>query len=186
MGDEPLALEDALDAEGKRRASGWGPSYHYLAQGFYAEQLERWLTLFDRSRFHFILYDDFERDPGAVMEGVYSFLGVDPGFRPDTGTVHNAHYAPKNERLHRLVMGESGAKKLAKLILPSRVRRSASELIRRRNAQERPSLAPTLHDALLDAYLGDIERLERIIGRDLSAWKRGRQGASRDHVQSVP
>jgi hypothetical protein len=174
MGDEPLSLEDALGAEAKRRANGWGPSYHYLAQGHYAAQLGRWLARFDRARFHFVLYDDFERDSQAVMRGVYAFLGVDADFEPDTGVVHNAHYAPKSERLHELVMGNGSAKQLAKLILPSRVRRSASAWIRRKNAQAKPTLAPTLHDALLDAYLDDITRLEAIIARDLSAWKRSR------------
>ncbi len=54
----------------------------YVVLGEYARLLEGFFDVFPREQLLVLFHDDLERDPAAVCEAVFSFLGVDPGFRP--------------------------------------------------------------------------------------------------------
>lgn len=53
-----------------------------VTMGFYDEQLERYLALFEPEQFLFLLTDEIERDPVACIRAVFRFLGVDSRFVP--------------------------------------------------------------------------------------------------------
>ena len=48
-------------------------------RGLYRDQIERYMSLFDRNQMKFILFERFVREPGEVLEEVCEFLGIDPG-----------------------------------------------------------------------------------------------------------
>ncbi|MGH9464592.1 MAG: sulfotransferase domain-containing protein, partial [Thermoanaerobaculia bacterium] len=48
----------------------------YLELGLYAEQLERYLSLFPRSRIRVVFFEDLRRDPRAVTRELWGFLGL--------------------------------------------------------------------------------------------------------------
>jgi hypothetical protein len=52
--------------------------YSYVERGFYAEQIERVLSLFSRENVHFLKTDELWLDPVEEMSRVTSFLGIDP------------------------------------------------------------------------------------------------------------
>jgi hypothetical protein len=54
----------------------------YVVLGEYGRLLGGFLDVFGRDRLLVLFQDELERDPGAVCEKAFSFLGVDPGFRP--------------------------------------------------------------------------------------------------------
>lgn len=51
-----------------------------LGQGKYAEQLSRYNAYFDAGHMLVLVYEDIAKDPGAFMQRIYSFLGIDTGF----------------------------------------------------------------------------------------------------------
>ena len=55
-------------------SSGLGRSY--VARGLYADQLERWLQLFDREQLLILMSDDLDDDPAGTLSRVAGFLGV--------------------------------------------------------------------------------------------------------------
>jgi hypothetical protein len=89
---EPLStFEEALDAEEGRLAGEVerilaDPSYRawdyqhfsYVARGMYAEQLERWATVFPRDRILVLKSEDFFTDPRTGHARVLDFLGLEP------------------------------------------------------------------------------------------------------------
>lgn len=170
MGDEPLSLTSALKAEPLRRARGYGPSYHYLSQGFYRAQIERFIGRFGRERTRVLLFDDLTRDPVSAVQSIYAFLGVDDRFIPPIGEAYNAFYEPRSRAVDALVMGDGAMKRLAKAALPDALRARASAAIRALNGAPKPGLDPSVREELKSLYRPEIEALERALDRDLSAW----------------
>src|SRR5579863_163895 len=91
--EERLAPERARLAADRRYNSWPIGCWSYLMRGRYAEQLDRWLTLFPREQFHFLSLEELSRDPQAVLDGVHSFLGVRPHSYPDLKPLHTAAYS---------------------------------------------------------------------------------------------
>jgi hypothetical protein len=88
-GRESLSFEQALDAEagrleGQAEAVAGDPRaqsmalqhFSYLARGRYAEQLERWFSVFPRDQFLILFSSSLNSEFGSTMSRVYSFLGL--------------------------------------------------------------------------------------------------------------
>jgi hypothetical protein len=107
LGREPLAFEDALDAEHERlsgeleRMAG-DPAYFsrawwdhtYVARGLYAEQLERWLAVFPREQLLVLTSDELGERPEETYARVLAFLGVSPHSLDDYPRVFDREYPP--------------------------------------------------------------------------------------------
>jgi hypothetical protein len=50
--------------------------YNYLERGLYCAQLVKWLKFFKRDQILILDFNELERNPSAMMEKVYAFLGV--------------------------------------------------------------------------------------------------------------
>lgn len=51
--------------------------HSYLSRGLYQEQIERWLTYFDKNQMLFIKSEDFFEDPQKELKKVFNFLEID-------------------------------------------------------------------------------------------------------------
>ncbi len=78
-----LAIDELLrpEALSESRARP-GEVSGYVVLGEYARLLEGFYETFPREQLLVLFHDDLERDPAAVCEAAFAFLGVDPGFRP--------------------------------------------------------------------------------------------------------
>lgn len=117
-GLERLSLEDALDAEpdrlrGERERIERDPRYRsmylrhfsYLDRGRYAEQLERWLSCFERSQLLVLNSQQLFTDPRGAYRRVLDFLGLEP-FLPQSFEARNAgSYTPVEARLRARFAG---------------------------------------------------------------------------------
>jgi hypothetical protein len=99
---------------------------------------------FDRfgSRLQVSLNDDAKRDPRAVYEGALAHIGVEPGFEP--------------ERLDEIVFS----------------RAAPAESRYWREGDGRRSLTSAERAALLPYFSEEIDRLEDLLQRDLTTWKK--------------
>jgi len=67
--------------------------YSYVARGLYADQVERWASLFCRDRLLIIKSEEFYADPAAVVGQVFQFLDL-PAWTSGNYRKYNlAHYA---------------------------------------------------------------------------------------------
>lgn len=175
-------LEAALDAEAERRAgqripakARFAASLFYSAVPCYSTQLERYFERFGRDRVQVIVFDDFAADPARVYREALEFLGVDPDFAPDF-EVHNAASPARDSWLRRLWKTGNWRYRV-RAMLP----RAAYQALRRKRRgtqaraaarQPRAPLDPAVRARLVDRFAGEIDRLERLLDRDLSAWRR--------------
>jgi Sulfotransferase family len=88
--DQAIAelLEPAALAEARAHPNAMSGSYVML--GEYGRLLRGYLEAFPREQLLVLFHEDLERDPAAACEAVFSFLGIDPGFRaPNLGRRYN-------------------------------------------------------------------------------------------------
>ncbi len=142
----------------------------------YAFHLKAWQELFGVSRVLVCLYDDLKASPQAHIDRVCAFIGAprftlgDSAFADDE--VNSVARAPRSRRLAR------NARKL-RIWLDDHDWRRAIALLERAGAwdfcfgrgEEFPPLDPVLEARLRERFRPEVEALEEMLGRDLSAWK---------------
>ena len=98
--------------------------YSYLARGYYADQLQIWLSVFPREQFLIICAEDFFSGTQAIFDDVLEFLGLGPHVlekadRRNVGKYTEPmsdelredlreYFAPHNERLYEMVGRDFG------------------------------------------------------------------------------
>jgi hypothetical protein len=160
-------FEDALRDQDRRCREGW-PFSGFVDSGFYHRHLSRYYARFPPERIRVYLHDDLRADPAALVRDLLSFLGVDPGFAPDTSRVHGRTGLVRNPALRMLWARSRRARDGLAPVVPRRVR----EGVRRRvlRDMERPPIDPETRAQLVRVFRPDVLALEELIGRDLSAW----------------
>lgn len=107
LGREPLSFEDALAAEEERTrgeverlvadprafSRAWW-DHTYVARGLYAEQLERWYAVFDRSQLLVVRTEDLAERPAETYAEILAFLGAEPHALAEYPRVFERSYAP--------------------------------------------------------------------------------------------
>ncbi|WP_372922301.1 sulfotransferase domain-containing protein [Roseovarius sp.] len=133
-------------------------------------QLARLYDMVDPARVHLIFMDDLSINPRKVWADLQIFLGVSDDGRTEF-TTENARAAPRSVTATRLI---GSLHQVKNRVIPGRSLGIGAGL---RKALERPpNVAETTMPAALRADLvqrfeGEIDILERLTGRDLSAWR---------------
>lgn len=179
-GDEDIDdFEQALAAEpdraaGKRIPSGCTVPYalRYRWAADYYEHVARYIEVFGEQHVHITLFDELATSPESAYAALLAFLGVDPQFRPEFAVV-NPNKSVRSALFQELVRNPPAPlARIGRSLVPPearvRLRRSFYSLNSRRI--ERPPLSYALRRRLGHEFAPGIERLARLIARDLSAW----------------
>jgi Sulfotransferase domain len=143
---------------------------NHLALGCYAEQLGRYLDLFPASRIEIVLFEDLSRDPEAVVRRLWAFLRVDPGHPLTDSAPRNVRSGVRDTLAWAYLFRANEALRFSRL-LPESARRFARGLLAGRKVDQPPMDVETRR--FLDAFFAERNRkLEALIGRDLTAWRR--------------
>jgi Sulfotransferase family len=160
--------------------------HHELREsGRYGHYLASWIERFGLENVLVLIYEDLEADPQAFLDRVCGFIGV-ARFNLDDSPVGNqrVHTVPVAPRSYRLARN---ARKVMRFLNERQYHRTARRLAETslwRFCFEggAPFPPPTPEDdaRVREMFRPEVEHLERIIGRDLSAWT-ARRGASQDN-----
>jgi hypothetical protein len=167
--DRPISFREYITSGLESQTQQWSELYPFLKFGFYQEQLTRYLGLFPRERLRIHFYEDYQRDPLGVLQDYFAFLGVNPGFSPDFTKRHMQAQVPRSWGLHRVLKPLSQWGPVKQVWAPG-----FKQAVKRVVFQPREALrmAPEDRALLVDLYRDDIQALEGMLGRDLSAWYR--------------
>jgi len=160
-----LGLEEALERD---RFLG--------AASRYGEYLPLWLDTFGPNRVLVAFYDDLRADAQGYVDRIAEFSGIarfelgDRRIREEA--VHSFERAPKNSRLARR------GRKLRDWLRDRRAKWALGLLDRAGvwaycfgRGEPYPPLAEDVDARLRARFLPEVEALERLTGRDLTAWK---------------
>lgn len=180
---EDLVFEQALSEEAHRltehdeelRING-DMKYGYLKGGCYASQVEAFLHNFPREQFLFLLLDDIKADFNSTVRQIFAFLDVDTNIeiKPQAG---NRAAMPRFSKLHNFFQKPSGplhsVLKVFTHRLPHNLRYRLKRFLLEVNLREQRYSPMKLETErqLRNSFIEEIDRLEVLIGRDLSKWK---------------
>lgn len=175
-GIETLPFEKAIQLEDERISKDYYSNMHfsYTRRGFYLQQIKRFLAYTDKSNMMFILSEDLKNNTLDVLTSCYHFLDVQEDvLPPDFDVQHHVAKAPRSKVLLQLILRESFAKKIFRLLLPSdflrkKLRRNLLEM--NQTSEHGLALNQDTRLMLANMYREHNSELAEFIGRDLSGW----------------
>ncbi|MGH7915797.1 MAG: sulfotransferase family protein [Candidatus Binataceae bacterium] len=143
----------------------------------YAHHLGRWRERFGAGRVLVVLYDDLESAPQRFLDTICDFIGIAPiplegspllGKRVNSVTrgPRIALFAEQAWRLRRWLQKRKAGAAITML------RKAGVWRFSFRGGGEFGPLDPALDRRLRERFRPEVEALEKMIGRDLSQWKR--------------
>jgi hypothetical protein len=159
-----------------------------LESSRYGTHLTDWFDTFGRERVLVLIYDDLESSPQAFLDAVCDFIGIArfpiSASRVGAERVNTVNTLPPNPRLARI------ARDLVAWFVARRYHRAASLVRGSRiitymleGGAPFPPLSAEVAQRMRQYYRPEVEKLEKLIGRDLSAWKSTRE---RSRSEAVP
>lgn len=173
---EPAAtFAEAILHERDGKRSDWAYGWRYLGTSLYAEQVERLFAAVPASDRLVITMEDMLAADG--MGRIFAFLGLDS--RGIALERENAALVPQGglARMAAQLLNNHRVGATLRKVLPQgaigplrRAVRTMRNLVHR-NAAPPPSMTDNDRALIADIIEPDIDRLERLLGRDLSQWR---------------
>jgi hypothetical protein len=172
-------FEDALALESTRREQGYWFSYLYTDTSFYSTRVGEWRSTFPDLKV--ILFEDLQSAPLATVNGICAWLQLEPVATLDTAVKNPSGVDRSNvARLIRRVANQDRNRRnvvtrgLNTLLGDRLSRRLKRGVMTRLDRQLAPpaELAAETRARLMPLFDDDIRRLEDLIRRDLSRWRR--------------
>ena len=180
--EDIISFPRALDAEEDRRQGRRLPKSAYSVPpqillyrdvAKYAVQVERYMDAFGPEQVHVIIYDDLKSDPSNTYKALLEFLGVDASFRIEMPVI-NPNKRIRSIRLRKLLHRPSAMLHRAckRIIASDAVRQRWFERLDAWNVgfRPRPPMKEKMRRRLQADFARDVERLGRLLGRDLMHW----------------
>jgi len=170
---EPLSFQEAIapDTIRERKQNNWNLFFDYIGFGHYSEQVAAFQTEFPKTIVK--LYDDLKDNERELMKALCQFLEIDEHFVPNNlDTYYNISGVPKNrfsEMMSKVFFRQNPLKKAASYMVPERVKVDLYYRLER-VFLKRAKMPEESRQALIKYYTPEIKKLEKIIGRNLSAW----------------
>ncbi|MGO9452220.1 MAG: sulfotransferase family protein [Candidatus Binataceae bacterium] len=150
----------------------------------YAFHLDNWRRLFGPERVLVMLYEDLETDPQGYLDRICEFIGAPPiavaGMPVATERVNTVTHAPRSRRLAQ------NARNARDWMRVHRWHRAISILdgigvwkFVFGGGEEFGAMDLEAEARIRAHFLPEVEALEAMLGRDLSAWKYPRSGRDR-------
>ncbi len=147
----------------------------FIETSMYFKNISMYLEHFSKEQIFLIWFEDIKDRPDELLARIYTFLGVDPTFRPERinkksnqGRISNFRgFQDFIRRInHKLIIwGFSGVVKTIK-------KAGVGNLIMKINSRplQKDKMTPELKSYVKDRVRDDIHQLEEWSGKDLSHW----------------
>ena len=161
----PFYEEVTYDYSKSRK--GWGITHGYFEMGQYADQVERFLQIFDRDKIKVLWFEDLKKDSSRVAKEIFSFLGVSTDVKIDPEERQHLSTEPRNKKLVYF-LSQKGLKKPALRMFPKSWHEPIKNIFFSKNNSF--FLEPEDKKKLQAFYHDDILKLQKLLNVDLSRW----------------
>ena len=139
----------------------------YIEVSKYANQIQRYLDLFDKENILLIDYEDFKKNVSDTVDQAYNFLDISSVLTANINTHYNAFTMPKNKVI-RFIYSFVFLRKTLNLFLPIYLVNIIRDSLF--NADKKPELLKETRGQLRILFNDDIKKLNEVLGKDYSKW----------------
>lgn len=170
-----LSFQEDLEIEDKESVLGIFRWTHYKKNGLYYDNVKHYLDTFGQEKVLILFNEDLESNPQNVISKVCNFLKIDASFVPKIDfTKQNTAHLTKNPKISHLLNKYSQYSMLwngLKKIFPIQLLRRLKTIINPSMPFQETLTNEKTIQQLKAYYKEDINKLETLLNRDLSAWK---------------
>lgn len=171
-GWEKLTFEEALIAETSRRKENWAWPWFYQDTGLYFYQVKAYLDNFQNVKI--FLYEDI-LNTRKFLTDIYTFLLVEPNIIVNTEKVYHKAGKPIFGTLQNLIKLDHPIKRtfspIVKGVLSPEMRdKIKGSILALNQRHQKKALNNYTRLFLVEQFKDNVEKLEKLIERDLSSW----------------
>ena len=156
------------DPEFKKKCYGWHANYYYFHRALYFEQVRRYINVFGKDHVRVIIFEELVKNVLQIIKETYQFLGVDDTFVPEI-RVHNP--AGSIIKIPRFWSDKGLLLKTAQFVFSKNLVTKIPHLLRNIGRKPPQPINAATAEKLRKRFYEDVCRLEKLIAKDLSAWK---------------
>jgi len=146
--------------------------------GLYHHHVQNFLRVFPREQCLFLLFEDINRDPLAVLRQCFSFIEVNNDFVPPSLTKQiNEPKVPRSKLLTSMMYWakcqvEASGERMRRFVWKLQLYRLHHLIMQCSLKRFTPTpMDPKIRQQLLDLYRNDTRALAVFLRRDLSRWE---------------
>lgn len=148
-----------------------------LTDNYYYTLLSNYLKFFNTEQITILFYEDLKNNPGNFAKELYSAIGVDTGFVPESlhKAVNRSNKARLNLFAHVVDAGSGILRKMQLYSLLNALKRNQliRKLLFREIERDNNQIIPLeTRKFLMDKLESEIEGVEQLTGKELSQWKK--------------
>lgn len=162
---ENMSFKEAIENENKRKEENAHFDFFYIDRGFYFEQVKAYLENFNDVKV--ILYDDFISNDLDVLSEITSFLELNK-MKFKKISKQNVSGRPKVKVISRLLK-QNPIKRILSRIIPKRLKIEITSFILSKNLKKE-KMDDKIREELIEFYREDINKLEKLLDKNLSRW----------------
>ena len=176
-GGEKLTLSEGIDYAQQRMENreflsempGSIVNYDYINRVRYYNQVKRYIDIFGKEQVKIYIFENFFDDTITSLKDLFSFIGVNPEFQLEAYNIHNPAGTVHSTLLHNLYTRKSFFYKIARLILPPKIRAAIRMWLYKINTRpvSYPLMNKELAERIKSELTEDVRKLENLINIDL-------------------
>jgi len=152
-----------------------------IDRGLYYTHLKKYFELFPKKNILIVLYEDIAKNPVLFMEKIFRFLGVNPNFIPKSA-IYKKNYSksykfPFVKRIIGKIVRFFDSFKFGVTLINLFRKIGGKKIfffldkINSQSLKKYPSMSKSTQKKLAFIYQPEIDKLQKLIDCDLSAWK---------------
>jgi len=139
----------------------------YIELSEYANQVKRYLDVFNEKEILFIEYEDFKKDVLGIVKRTYLFLGVNEIYEPDVNKKHNTYTMPKNSII-RFIYSFVILRNILSFLFPKNLANRLRAVLFKDD--KKPVLLDETRNRLKQLFTNDVNTLGKMLNKDFSRW----------------
>lgn len=151
----------------------------FIQLSLYGKHLNRYLSFFEREQLLILIHEEVFSNPSQLLNQICSFLGVDDTFyqdQPWITEVENPSSTIRLMLLNKLIVVIANWMRHtegARQVLDTLKATGITDLIKGANREPReyPKMDSEVRRELDKKYVSTVRRVERILGREIEAWR---------------
>lgn len=146
----------------------------FIDLGLYHKQIKTVYKYFPKEKVHFVIYEEFVKDPQTTCSNIFQILGIEDNFKPDTERKYNKGGIVRSNSfsiiLSLLRKNNNPLKSLVKSILPVKSFVSLGNWILSLNRKKGkyPEMDPQIKEDLKHFFSSHNELCSKLIEKDIS------------------